>query len=807
MEINIGHIHNGNQKIETLFEHLEKTSILAGKYCEKIDIGALGEFTGFIHDIGKADLGFTAYILQENGILPEELYQYRFQNRNDHSTMSGQFINQIDIPMSLKKILAEVCMSHHTGLINYIHDDGSITSDYEKRIKKDISYEKVLDSLGNDIYEKIDELIKSSALNDEFKSVYDGIQSNIVSDKDNRGRQFMLALLTKFIFSCLCDADRNATAAFMNEEPFENHLPRKMDWSHLNIIFENFIAEFKNDTPINKIRSEISRECFEAADADKGEILVLNVPTGGGKTLSTLRFALNHVLRNDMDRIIYVLPYTSIIEQNAAVVRDILDKDNEGDIVLECHSNLSTDEETEITRLLAQNWNAPIVFTTMVQFLESIFSGNIRSNRRMHNLANSVIIFDEVQCVPGKCIYMFNEFIRFITKIGKSTAVLCTATQPLLNDVPADRDGINRSLEIAEQNNIIPARSKLSERLKRVEIIDERKLGKWSDEEIIELALHENVQSVLIIVNTKSCANALYELIKGNDECESVYLSTNMYPEHRKKVIGNLKEKLGENTKKIICISTQLIEAGVDIDFDCVIRSLAGMDSIAQAAGRCNRNGLINGFGRVHIVNSKSENLSRLQDIKRGQQSTIRILDMYKTSPEKLDNNLLGHKAISKYFEFLYCDLHGANTKHFEYLSDKSDSTLFELLSINKKNVKQYIRENGKTFNPRMVQSFMTAGRLFNVIDSTARGVIVQHGEGKSLINELVSEENPKEISALLRRAQSHSINVFPYKFDSLLNNGIYKINENLDAYYLCESLYDETIGLCSGNNNFLSID
>ncbi len=803
--MNIGHVHNGNKKIESLFEHLEKTSILAEKYCKKLDIGALGEFAGFVHDIGKADLGFTAYILQENGILPEELYKYKNRYGNDHSTMSGQFINKIDIPTCLKKILAEVCMSHHTGLINYINDDGAFSSYYEKRIKKDICYEKVMNVLESEISDKIDELVNSTNLLDEFKAIYDDIHSNTVSSNDKRGLQFMLALLTKFIFSSLCDADRNATAAFMNDESFEDSLPNKTNWLHLSIQFEKHIKGFKKDTPINEMRSEISRKCFEAANVDKGKTLVLNVPTGGGKTLSTLRFALNHVQRNDMDRIIYVLPYTSIIEQNASVVRKILEKDNEGGIVLECHSNLSV-EETEKTKLLMQSWDAPIVFTTMVQFLESVFSGNIRSNRRMHNLANSVIIFDEVQCIPGKCIYMFNEFIRFITKIGKSTVVLCTATQPLLNDVPTDRDGINRSLEIVAQNNIISAKEKLSERLKRVELIDKRKLEKWTNEEIIQLALDEEVKSVLIIVNTKSCANALYELIRYNDECESVYLSTNMYPEHRKSVIKKMKRKLRGNTKKIICISTQLIEAGVDIDFGCVIRSLAGLDSIAQAAGRCNRNGEMKDFGKVHIVNLKFENLSRLQDIKRGQHSATRVLDMYKTEPEKLENNLLGNKAISKYFEFLYCDLCGSNTKHFEYISGNSNSTLFELLSINKKNVMQYINENGRTFSPKMTQAFMTAGKIFNVIDSAAKGVIVQHGKGEKLINRLISEENPREISALLRQAQSYSINIFPHSFEELLDNGVYKVNENLDVYYLCKSLYDDTVGLCKGKNNYLNI-
>lgn len=814
MDMNIGHISKTQKRIESLYQHLKWTSILSRRYCRKIGLGDLGEFVGFVHDIGKADLAFTAYIMQSNGILPPELYEYRNQYKNDHSTLSGQYINRLEIPMLQKKIMAEVCMSHHSGLINYICDDGSNQPNYEKRIKKDVDYERVMSSLDSEIASQIDVLLKEGNFAEEFRQVCGDIQRSIVSESDKRGRRFMQAMLTKYIFSCLCDADRNATAAFMGGKNYEDGLSPKTDWEHLSRLLENHISKLENETLINTIRSEISNRCLEASNNDKGRIFILNVPTGGGKTLSTLRFALNHIKQNDMDRVIYVLPYTSIIEQNAQVAREILDENGDNNVVLECHSNLLIERETEIetereierTKLLSQSWNAPVIFTTMVQFLESIFSGNIRSNRRMHNLANSVIIFDEVQCVPSKCIYMFNEFIRFITGIGRSSVVLCTATQPLLDNIPEDVRGVDRSLEIGEETRIITEEIKLAERLQRVELIDKRKISKWTNEEVVDLALNQDVGSVLIIVNTKACANSLYEKIRYADDCDVVYLSTNMYPEHRKKVIKNLKDNLATKTKKIVCVSTQLIEAGVDIDFDCVIRSLAGLDSIAQAAGRCNRNGLMKGFGKVYIVNMKAENLSRLQDIKRGQQAAIRVLDMYKRSPVKFSNNLLCHKAISKYFEFLYCDLHGTNAKHFEYNSKDTDNTIFELLSMNEKNVRQYIRVNGTTFSPEMTQAFMTAGKSFKVIDSTARGVIVQKEGGAEIINDLIGEENPQKLSVLLQQAQKYSINIFPFAFDSLLNNGIYKISEDLDVYYLSESLYDKFVGLCNGRNNFLSI-
>ncbi|MGH2569316.1 MAG: CRISPR-associated helicase Cas3', partial [Bacteroidota bacterium] len=329
----------------------------------------------------------------------------------------------------------------------------------------------------------------------------------------------------------------------------------------------------------------MSQQCFEYSSKSSG-LYQLTVPTGGGKTLASLRFALHHASKHEMDRIFYVIPYTSIIDQNAEEVKKILeDKDAKGKflgrVVLEHHSNLTPDEETRRQNLLSENWDAPIVFTTQVQFLETLFGSGTQSARRMHQLANSVIIFDEVQTIPVRCVHMFNVALRFLVHNCGSTVVLCTATQPLLDKV----EPAQRSLTIPPEYRMMQNEKELFAKLKRVKVHDRRRAGGWSEEDVTELAGQElhKMGSVLIIVNTKNSARSLYQQLSARPT-DTYHLSTNMCPAHRLGVLNAVKQRLS-NKQPVVCVSTQLIEAGVDIDFGSVIRYLAGLDSITQAAG------------------------------------------------------------------------------------------------------------------------------------------------------------------------------------------------------------------------------
>jgi len=281
-------------------------------------------------------------------------------------------------------------------------------------------------------------------------------------------------------------------------------------------------------------------------------------------------------------------------------------------VVLEHHSNLTPEEENTRQKLLTENWDAPVIFTTMVQFFETLFGHGTRNIRRMHQLANSVIIFDEVQTVPINFIHMFNVTLKFLVHGSGSTIVLCTATQPLLDKIEPK----SLAIKINTEHKIIKNVDQLYRSLKRVEIINMIKPIGYSDAEITKLAVEEldKAGNVLIIVNTKvSSINLFKEIEKSKcqyskEKFEVYHLNTHMCPAHRMSVLEEVKRKL-DNKEPLICVSTQMIEAGVDIDFSAVIRYAAGLDSIAQAAGRCNRNGKMPSLGRVLILNTEqSEN-------------------------------------------------------------------------------------------------------------------------------------------------------------------------------------------------------
>src|SRR5699024_12790707 len=354
----------------------------------------------------------------------------------------------------------------------------------------------------------------------------------------------------------------------------------------------------------------------------------LTIPTGGGKTLSSLRYALKNTQLHKKKRIIYIVPYTTISEQNANEVRNLL-KDYTN--ILEHHSNVIHDDETDDgqsheekkLKLAKDNWNSPIVFTTMVQFLDVFYAYGTRNIRRLHNLSESILIFDEVQKVPVHCISLFNHALNFLKNVGKSSIVLCTATQPAL-------DFVHNKLDINSDAEMIGNLNHVVKSFERVDIVDKAKEGNFSQDNLVNFAFEkiQQINNILIILNTKKAVKDLYENLKGriaNDEEIHVYhLSTSMCPNHRVFILDKLKQHLRDNDK-VICVSTQLIEAGVDISFECVIRSLAGLDSIAQAAGRCNRHGEKN-KQNVYVIDYENENLRRLKEIAKGKEIANNIM-------------------------------------------------------------------------------------------------------------------------------------------------------------------------------------
>lgn len=606
--------------------------------------------------------------------------------------------------------------------------------------------------------------------------------------------QFQAGLLIRMLYSSLIDADRVDTADF--EKPgdaMRRQYGNYKNWDVLIDRLEDRIKSFTNKPYKNKIdelRTQISDKCLERATDNPG-VFTLTVPTGGGKTLASLRFALHHARKHNLDRIIFIIPFTSIIDQNAQVVREILESDqkDKGKIVLEHHSNLMPEIQSWKSKILTENWDAPIIYTTSIQLLETLFGSGTRGARRMHQLANAVIVFDEIQTLPIKTIHMFCNAVNYLTGHCHTSIVLCTATQPLLNQVSAERGCI----AFTEKNEIMPNVQTLFADLKRVDVMDESKPGGWQNDEIALLAIKETSESgsCLIIVNTKKNAQLIYDACSKLGQYPVYHLSTSMCPSHRMEKLTEIRTRLGN--EPLICVSTQLIEAGVDVDFGSVIRFLAGLDSIAQAAGRCNRNGL-RPMGKVHVVNPAEESIDSLQDIKRGREVAERILHEINMKNSNFPVELINPATMDRYFQYYFFNRAG----DMGYSVDVGrNDTLLNLLSINEKSVVEHSRINGKQPEIYFRQSFMEAAKVFKAIDAPTRGVVVPYGkEGMKLIADLFSAYAIERQFDLLRKAQRFTVNVFPNVLDKLQREGAVRQVKDMEVLVLDDQYYHKEFGL-----------
>jgi CRISPR-associated endonuclease/helicase Cas3 len=445
-------------------------------------MSAFGELAGLLHDTGKYLPLFQHYIKSSAGLIPPESPCYtdpvKYKGRIDHSTAGGLYIwkyGESCVDRSIAKIIALCVLSHHGGLLNLLNPDGTdtFTVRLENKLDDDTCLQ-IFSSIEPDILKRIEKLIPMLA--DQFTAKWSSIRHK---NGNNITLYFHAGLLIRFLFSSLIDADRTDTARFEKDE--NDSGSDEFSWDEQIQKLDRRLSAFSCKNRVDKIRKTVSESCLNFAHRKKG-LFQLTVPTGGGKTLASLRFALNHAAHHKMKRIIYIIPYTSIIDQNAAEIRKILEDREElsGRIVLEHHSNITSDNEEELkrTKCLTENWNSPVIFTTMVQFLETLFSHGTRGVRRMHNLADSVMIFDEIQTLPVKTVHMFNNAINFFVEQCGSSAVFCTATQPLLDKVDQELG----SAKLSPNHRIMADTESLFSGLKRTEVIDNRKVGGWETE-------------------------------------------------------------------------------------------------------------------------------------------------------------------------------------------------------------------------------------------------------------------------------------------------------------------------------------
>jgi CRISPR-associated endonuclease/helicase Cas3 len=793
---------------QLLNRHLLQVSAISARLGAKIGMTRAGELIGLMHDIGKYSEAFQRYLREaadntEMEMEPKE----STKGRIDHSTAGAQLVwrnltqgGTIHVRQGAE-FLALCIASHHSGLIDCVKPDG--LDDLTRRLNKadvDTHCTEVWQKIEPAIRERMDALSADPELGRELDAAFERIR---LADGDKVIQPFKRGLLLRVLFSCLIDADRTDTADF--EKPiaarFRQH-GEYVQWSDLIDRLERKLAEFPSEGSVNPLRRQISTHCRDAAGRPRG-IYTLTVPTGGGKTLASLRFALHHAKRLGMERVIYVSPYISIVDQNAQVVRGVLEPEGSefASIVLEHHSNLTPDKESWRGGVLAENWDTPIVFTTAVQVLESLFGGGTRSVRRMHALANAVIIFDEVQTLPVRTIHLFNNAVNFLVEQCGSSVVLCTATQPLLHKVAAEKGAIR----LAADAELMPNAPQLFRELKRHETLDRtRKPGGWQAAEVAELAVSETLSegSCLVIVNTKRDALAVYaecklrlEELQTNLETGClVHLSTHMCPAHRLEALDAMKAALKEN-RRVLCVSTQLIEAGVDIDFAAVIRDLAGLDSIAQAAGRCNRNGKRDS-GRVHVVKLAGSLPKSLDEIACAQNNALRVLNDWKEERGDIPFDLSDPRQMETFFKYHFFDRRKLMDYPVKHPPAERDDTLLRMLGNNGMAVADGPRPIERTGGA--MQSFTSAAREFRVIDSLTQGVVVPFRErGVEIVNLLSSTRDLEGQFRLLREAQQFTVNLYRQELSSLQQKGaLYEVQPAAGVQCLQKGFYSEEFGL-----------
>lgn len=701
-EIFFAHISEDKERTQTVKEHLQGTAALAEVFAQPFGGGEQAKLAGKLHDIGKYSREF----------------QHRLEGgpKVDHSTAGGKEAFQL---RQLEAAFA--VMGHHGGLPDYggKNDTGDTSTLYGRQQKKVPDY---------------------SAWKQEIALSPASRPSHI--PPDNLSEAFYIRML----YSCLVDADYLDTEAFM-----DGTLPRGGYEPIASLLdkLDQYIAPWWNPkNELNRKRCDILRSCLDAGENFPNGLYTLTVPTGGGKTLSSLAFALRHAATHGKKRVIYVIPYTSIIDQTAEVFENILEAEN----VLEHHSGVDyTMPEEEVDpalyckALATENWDAPVIVTTAVQFFESLYSNLPSRCRKLHNIADSVIIFDEAQTLPVSYLYPCVSAIGQLVQYYGVTAVLCTATQPALQSLFAE---LAPGLTMRE---ICPDTDALYQFFRRTTL---RQAGALTEEELAE-QLNASPQT-LCVVNRRVTAQKLYALLP---EEGSYCLTTLLCPADRKRLLEEIRERLKSGLPCRV-VSTSLIEAGVDVDFPTAWREEAGLDSIIQTAGRCNREGKASAEQSiVTIFRLEGQQVPAM--IRPNVDSTRHVLQTFADPAQP--------EAIESYFSF-YRTLKGSAA-----LDQKGILDAFQ---------KGY---EGRIF------PFAAVADMFHLIDSPTTTVYIPTGEGKSLVESLRAGFISR---SLFRKLGQYAVNVYPDHLKRLLDAGAVQATES-GAYILTDKdLYHSSTGL-----------
>jgi len=732
---------------EHLWTHLERVAEGDGaaipgarQFADAFGAGEWGSLAGWWHDVGKYSDAFQAYISRGAEASGDE-HLADVAGRVDHSTAGAKHAATRGV---LGLLLSYCIAGHHAGLPDNVGTDSSLSLRLSKRVPD-----------------------WAAAPRDLLDRPLPAIP-RLRPPHDPRLAGFSLGFFVRMLFSCLVDADFLATERFMDaeraahrpsDEPTMDELLRRLD-AHLE-------GKKRTDTEVNRRRQEVLAACRKKAALPSG-LFSLEVPTGGGKTLSSLAFGLTHAAKNELRRVVYAIPFTSIIEQSTNVFREAM-----GDLaesILEHHSNLEPDDpnrQSTRSRLAAENWDAPIVVTTNVQIFESLFACRTSRCRKLHRLAKSVIILDEAQTLPVNLLFPTLAALDELVRNYGATVVLCTATQPAL----ARREGFPIGLE--KPTPIIDAPLALHGALKRTRV---EHAGLLTNEQIVDRLRLE--QRVLCIVNSRRHASELFESV--SDEA-GYHLSANMCAAHRSDMVTAIRDRLSSNGECRV-VSTQVIEAGVDVDFPVVFRAAAGLDSVAQAAGRCNREGRLTcatgrpSLGRV-VVFDYDEKANRPPPIARIAASHFR-----EVAPDYVDD-LLSPKAIEAYFRLHYW--HAGREDGRGWDEGREGKSVMDRFDWGSKG--------------GLHAQFREAAERYQLIEDVQTPILVPYAErGQSLIAELQSmpeQPEPKWLRGFDRRAQRYVVGVHENILRKLLVQGV--LLERHERYYLGNpEAYDGRLGL-----------
>lgn len=773
------HISEDKTRVQTVAEHCRETAEIARKHGRACGLEYLSVLLGITHDFGKLTGEFNSYLFGES---------LKSRGEIDHSFAGAKYINELFGASKNRgwaktaEMIGHVIVSHH-GL----HDWCSIEHcDYfRERIGKSDNYEQIAAEINREFdVEKLKSLMPKAA--EEYLAVIDKIKEmeQGASDKDVV-RAFYLGMTERLLESILIDADRTNTAEFMANEPLEREFNLGELWDKMKLNLEEKLARFsKNSDVISRQRRDISERCLKFAENDVG-ICKLVVPTGGGKTLSSMRFAIDYCKQHKMEKIIYIAPFMSILEQNSDEIRSLTGDEffleHYSDAVQQKFEKCS-DNEYHDFELRTEMWDSPVIATTMVQFLNTLFLDKTASVRRFHRLSKAVIIIDEVQSVPRDCVYPFNLAMNFLSKICGAAIVLCSATQPPFEAMP------KFPLLLDKNNSMTGDTEEDFEVFSRTEIIPNMS-GEYTYSNAADFAVKcfEENGSVLFITNTKDAAKNIYLELKSRlseteNPPELIHLSVNMCPQHRRAAIAKMIEML-RRKMPLICVTTQLIEAGVNVSFGCVIRSLAGMDNAAQAAGRCNRSGEFQRICPVYLIELCEEKLGSLPEIQESKYASRALLFSMEQNGE---SDFLSPDTMSRFFGKLFGTIQSEDFSKLCYPIPEAKSTLLDLLSLNSRNTALLPPERKKSCRYCM-QAFKTAGSNFRVIKENTTDIFVPYNdEAKQLLGQMDSNLSYSQALKCLRKAQKYVVGVYPNVWEKLklakavveMKNGCYRLRE-----------------------------